>query len=230
MKITRYLIASSAVALSLLVASPALADSQVSLNGSVGSNSYLGLHHDSVARLHDNRDGNAHSKVTIAGTVSAINGSTLTLAGRNGTTYAITVASALISNHNETIALSEIQVGDMLVVKGTISGSTITASKIRDTSFARRAFLSAIGAADAGVVTSINGSLFTLGSFGTSGTTTIATNASTTYKVNGVATTSSALAVGSRLIVFGTPDSTGITASLVSILNAGFGFMVHFFR
>ena len=98
---------------------------------------------------------------------------------------------------------------------------------IHDKSAASAAFLSAIGAAGAGVVTSVDGSTFTIKSLGTHSTTTVTTNASTTYKVNGVATTSSALKVGSRAFIFGSTDSTGISASLVSILNIGVGFFKH---
>lgn len=94
----------------------------------------------------------------------------------------------------------------------------------------KQAFLAAIGAANAGIVTSVNGSTFLLNSFGKNDTTTVTTDASTVYKVNGVATTSAALSAKSRVIVFGTTSSTGINASIVSILNIGRGFFKHFFR
>ncbi len=112
--------------------------------------------------------------------------------------------------------------------RGVHSNTHLTASTSHK--ITKEAFLSAIGAAGAGVVTSVQGSAFTLAPFGTHATTTVETNASTTYKVNGVATTSSAVAVGSRAIVFGTTDSDGITASFVSILNIGFGWLKHFFH
>lgn len=154
--------ASSAVALSLLVATPALAHSGVSVNASVNGDNNPGLHLGSVIR-HDKE-----------------------------------------KNHDD---------------------------NKDDRKADRQAFLSAIGAAGAGVVTSVDGSTFTLKSRGVSGMTTVSTNASTVYKVNGVATTSSALSVGSRAIVYGTTDSSGgITATLVSILNVGFSFFAHIFH
>ncbi len=243
MKITRYLIASSAVALSLLAASPALAHTKVAANGSVEGNS--GLHLGSLLRISDNDEDKDRSKkhedrddkqkntadITIAGTVTAKSGSTLTVKADNGTIYTVDAANAKISDRSDASVIGNVVVGDKVVVKGTLAGSVITAVKIRDVSFAKRAFLSAIGAADAGIVTAVNGSLFTLKSLGTRATTTVTTNASTTYKVNGATATSSALTVGSRAIIFGTTDANGsITASLVSILEIGLGFVKHFFH
>ena len=240
--------ASSAVALSLLMATPALAHTGVSLGASVDAKSNAGFSLGSALRVShgDDDDKNDHDKskndnngkhedksanVTVSGTVSAVSGSTITLAGSNGTTYTVDVSHATISDRNDASVIANVAVGDMLVVKGTLAGSVITAKKIRDTSFVHRAFLSAIGAAGAGVVTKVDGSTFTLKSRGVSGTTTVTTNASTTYKVNGVATTSSALGVGSRAIVFGSTDASGsITATLVSILNAGANFFVRLFH
>ena len=236
--------ASSAVALSLLMATPALAHTGVSLGASVDAKSNEGFSLGSALRAshdggkddenkdkHDKRGDNAKAGVTVSGTVSAVSGSTITLAGSNGTTYTVDVSHATISDRNDASVIANVAVGDMLVVKGTLAGSVITAKKIRDTSFVHRAFLSAIGAVGAGVVTRVDGSVFTLKSRGVSGTTTVTTNASTTYKVNGVATTSSALGVGSRAIVFGSTDASGsITATLVSILNAGANFFVRLFH
>lgn len=236
MKITRYLIGSSAVALSLLVASPVLAHSSIATNGSV--NTDTGLHLGLVKHVSNDHDSEKDEKseerkdgeVKIAGTVSAVTGSTITLLGKNGTTYTVNAANAKISDRNDVGVIGNVMVGDTLVVKGALSGSVITAEKIRDVSFVKRSALSAIGAAGAGVITSINGSVFTLSSFGKQGTTTVTTNASTTWKVNGAATSSTALSVGSRAIVFGTANGTGVNASLVSILNVGLGFFKHLFR
>ena len=92
----------------------------------------------------------------------------------------------------------------------------------------QRAFLNAIGAAGAGVVTSVSGSTFTINPIGAQTTTTVTTNASTTYLLNGQATTSNALSVGSNVFVSGTTTSdTSITASIVSIWNSGIGFLRH---
>ncbi len=248
MKTTRYLLASSVAMMTLLVASPALADSKVSANGLLQSEGHAGLNlglglrsesgrsndRDDSSRDRDNQSSshreNEDKKMTVSGTVSAVSGSTITLAGNNGITYTIDASNAEISDRNDASIIGNVAVGDTLIVKGKLNGTVITAKKIRDVTFVHRSFLSAIGAAGAGVVTSKSGSSFTLKSRGMSGTTTVTTNASTTYKVNGVATTSGALSVGSRAIVFGSTDSSGgITATIVSILNAGARFFVHLF-
>lgn len=92
-----------------------------------------------------------------------------------------------------------------------------------------RAFLAAVGMEAGGVVTSINGSTLTIKPFGTKATTTTVTaNGSTTYKVNGQAASSTDLTVGSHVLVDGTATSdTSVTASLISIFNAGIGFFKH---
>ena len=92
--------------------------------------------------------------------------------------------------------------------------------------------LARFNAIGAGIVSSVSASGFTFTPFGGSGTTTVTTNASTTFKVDGAATTSSAVTVGSRVIAVGTtststPDS--IAAKFVIILNNGFAFLKHFF-
>lgn len=163
--------ASGAVAFSLLImATPALAHSRVSVNSSIKGDNNPGLHLGSTLRISGDRDDDKERK----------------------------------NDDKE--------------------------DRKDDRKADRQAFLSAIGASGAGVVTSVSGSTFTLKSRGTNSTTTVATNTSTIYKVNGVATTSSALSAGSKVIVFGTTSPTGITASLVSILNVGRGFLKHLFH
>jgi hypothetical protein len=83
----------------------------------------------------------------------------------------------------------------------------------------------------AGIVTSVNGSVFTIDPAGAKSTTSVTTNANTTFRANGAATTSSALAVGARVLLFGTTTATStsgdaFTASFVKILVDGF----HHFR
>lgn len=65
------------------------------------------------------------------GTVTAVNGSTITITGDNGTSYTVNAASAHVSKIT-TISASDIAVGDKLDVMGDVSGSTITAKQIVD--------------------------------------------------------------------------------------------------
>ena len=85
--------------------------------------------------------------------------------------------------------------------------------------------------ATVGVVTAINGSGFTISPVGHKATTTVSTDIATTFRVNGQATSSSALQVGSHVALIGTStSSTSFAASMVSIFTEGFGFFKHFFR
>ncbi|MDR3643346.1 MAG: DUF5666 domain-containing protein [Candidatus Doudnabacteria bacterium] len=66
-----------------------------------------------------------------AGTVSAVSGNTITMAGKNGTTYTVNAGSATVKKVSDS-SVSNIAVGDTLMVNGTTSGSTITANNIVD--------------------------------------------------------------------------------------------------
>ncbi|MBU6447879.1 hypothetical protein KGQ24_03525 [Patescibacteria group bacterium] len=102
-------------------------------------------------------------KPAAAGKVTAINGNVITLSGRDfttksNTTYTVDAANATITKLNPPISngskptstpisVSQIAVGDMLIVQGTVSGTTIQATTIRDrqlpvnaTEFSHRGF------------------------------------------------------------------------------------------
>ena len=74
----------------------------------------------------------------VMGSVTAINGTTITLSGRvtpgnnATTTYSVDASSAKVFKARATSTVSSITTGDMLFVEGTISGSNITATTIRD--------------------------------------------------------------------------------------------------
>jgi riboflavin synthase alpha subunit len=63
------------------------------------------------------------------GTVSAINGTTLTITGDNGTTYTVDASSATVSKIVET-SVSDISVGDRIGAEGSLSGTTVAAKHI----------------------------------------------------------------------------------------------------
>jgi hypothetical protein len=86
----------------------------------------------------------------VAGKVSAVSGTTITLTDKKrsdkdstdstGTTYTVDAGGATVKKMAEgtdgkpsetTIAVSDIAVGDMIMVKGTVSGTTVTATEIR---------------------------------------------------------------------------------------------------
>jgi hypothetical protein len=68
------------------------------------------------------------------GTVSSISGNTITLTGKNGTTYTIDASNSKVEKVS-TVSVSNIAVGDSLMVQGTTSGTTVTAKNIVDGQF-----------------------------------------------------------------------------------------------
>lgn len=83
-----------------------------------------------------NRGMNGYGRGVI-GTVTAINGTTITLkskvrSNREATTYTIDASSAIITKNSKTSTELGIAVGDTVIVKGTISGIIFTAKTIKD--------------------------------------------------------------------------------------------------
>ncbi len=73
---------------------------------------------------------------TIIGTVTAINGSSLTLTTKDGKVYTVNDVSAQVTHgfgpNAQTLTVADIKNGDAIGVIGTISGTTVTASTIID--------------------------------------------------------------------------------------------------
>jgi hypothetical protein len=68
----------------------------------------------------------------VGGTVSTINGSTLTITNSSNVTYTVDTTNAKIVQGKNTISLSSMKIGDLVIVQGTVNGTTITASTIID--------------------------------------------------------------------------------------------------
>jgi hypothetical protein len=68
----------------------------------------------------------------VAGTVSAVNGTTITVTTASNVVYTVNAASAKVLDGQNTIALSNVIVGNKVVVQGTINGNSVTASTIVD--------------------------------------------------------------------------------------------------
>jgi hypothetical protein len=240
--ITSKFIASGVIAATLLTAAPAFADS---------GNGNNGLHRGVFAKIlkenrqdrredrKDDRNEKKHATSTTAtttksfvveGTLTAINGTTLTVQGPRGAVYTVNGSGAAFVGHeNVAIGLNAFKVNDKVAVTGTLSGSTIIATKVKDKSDMSGKVSQAF---KAGIVTGINGTTVTIGNFGSTGTTTFVTNSSTKYKVNGTAASSSALSLGSHVLVLGTTSagSTSVNASVVVILTEGLNWIRHFWR
>jgi hypothetical protein len=70
----------------------------------------------------------------VAGTISAISGSMLTLTTTSNVIYTVDATNAKILEGQHTIAISNIVVGDTVLVQGTVNGTSVTASTVIDQS------------------------------------------------------------------------------------------------
>jgi hypothetical protein len=86
----------------------------------------------------------------VAGTVSAVNGTMLSITTASNTSYTVDAANATVSKGGSSSQVSAIAVGDYLVVQGPVNGSSVTANSIIDQSSgaakpADHGFLGSIG-------------------------------------------------------------------------------------
>ncbi len=68
----------------------------------------------------------------IAGSVTTVSGTTLTVTTKSGTAYTVNAASTTVMKMGATAVLSNIASGDNVVVQGTVNGTSVTASSIID--------------------------------------------------------------------------------------------------
>lgn len=66
----------------------------------------------------------------VAGTVSAVSGSMVTITTSSNTTFSIDASNAKITKSGSASSVSAIAVGDYLVVQGSVNGSSVTAATI----------------------------------------------------------------------------------------------------
>lgn len=166
----------------------------------------------------------------VVGTVTAQSGTTITIIGSNGTTYTIDAAHATIwKDKKEVTDASEIDVGENVVVQGTLSGSNVAATRIYVVDIPETTANGGIR----GTVTAINDSHITL--LSTSGTTySVDTNNADFKDRKGASETWSDVAVGEMVVVHGTVSGSAIDADVVSEVRGGFfsrfgNFFKHFF-
>jgi hypothetical protein len=67
----------------------------------------------------------------VTGKVTSVNGTTLTVVGDNGTTYTVDASSGVFTKM-QTIAVTDISVGDTVGIQGTVSGTSVVATHIVD--------------------------------------------------------------------------------------------------
>jgi hypothetical protein len=68
----------------------------------------------------------------IAGSVSAVNGNTLTITNKSNVTYTVDVTNAKIVQGHTTVTVANVAVGDNVIIQGAVSGTSVTASSVID--------------------------------------------------------------------------------------------------
>ncbi len=173
--------------------------------------------------------GEAHRRIPgIFGTVSSVNGTTLTVAGklgpRNGSStsvYTVNAANATVIKNGATSTIASIAINDTIMVRGTVSGSNVVATEIRDGfpgSGPRGPQANPIIKGNGepvlgGTVSAINGSSLTITNKSNVTYSVDATNASIVKM--GTSTTISNVAVGDTLVIQGTVNGNSVTASSI---------------
>jgi hypothetical protein len=162
----------------------------------------------------------------VAGVVTNVSGTTLTLTGFNGASHTVSVTGQTrYQKAGASAALSDVTTGTAIVAEGTLDSSgTLTAVRVLIR-------VPRIG----GEVTAVNGSSYTVTArFGT--TYTVNATSSTTYvNRDGTATSASAVKVGTYIAAEGTlsADRKSLTAQRILVVPAstgrGFGFHRHGF-
>ncbi len=178
----------------------------------------------------------------IFGTVTAVQGTVITMQeiGRGGfgpaetstaaaaVTYTVDASGATVVKDGATSTLSAVIAGDHIMVRGTVNGTTVTASSIVDgvVPGARGGGPFRGGASSTsplfqgngepvvgGTVTAVNGVMFTIAN---SGNATYTIDASNATIVKGDVTSSvSAIAVNDRILVQGAVNGNSVTASAI---------------
>lgn len=186
----------------------------------------------------------------VFGKVTAVSGTTLTVTQNARPDEATSAAAATVYSVNasnakvykggvtSTVPVSSVAVGDTVMVQGTVSGTSVTATAIHDgvgnamgrpwtgamegrgASATERMTPPIQGNGEpvvAGVVTAMNGTSITITN--TSNVTYAIDAASTTIVKNGTSTTIANIATGDNLVVQGTVNGTAVTAA--SIIDQG---------
>lgn len=179
----------------------------------------------------------------VMGKVTAINGSTLTISGMSrgsrmqnsntatasSVTYSVDASAATVMKAGATSTVASIAVGDNVMVQGTVSGTNITATVIRDGMPAgmhpgqggsQGGMMNFKGNGQpviGGTVSAISGSTLTVTNTNNAAYSVDDTGA--TVIKQGATSTASNIATGDRVVVQGTVNGTSVTAS--SIIDSG---------
>ena len=82
-----------------------------------------------------NKQGNTftgNGQPLVGGTVTSISGSIVSITNRGNTTFTVDATNAKVTKQGTASALSNISVGDTLLVQGAVNGNSITANSVED--------------------------------------------------------------------------------------------------
>lgn len=218
----------------LVGAVPALADNTTSNNQPNNGVYNNGVRNNTEGMM--NRSNKGMMKFGVFGTVSAISGNTITVTSKQrsnptattatvSTIYTVDATNAKITKNNIAGTISSIVVGDTLVVQGTVTGTNVVATTIRDD-----VMRSGLGNIDnsgqklstiigngqpvvLGTVSLINGGVLTITNKSNITYTVDATNAKITEGPNTILVSN--IAVGDNLVVQGTVNGNAVVASTI---------------
>lgn len=165
----------------------------------------------------------------IVGKVTAINGTALTVSSMTPwnkdsktTVYTVNTANAEIEKEgmdNETI--SDIKVGDMIIVEGAVTGTTVAATEIHIGWFkakwekAKDSFVTSGDPVIGGTVTAVSGTTITTKNKSDVSYTIEAKDSKFMTKGSSEASTISDIEVGDNILVQGTINNASVTAKLI---------------
>ena len=160
-------------------------------------------------------------KPAVTGTISAINGNSLTVNGSNSTVYTVDASNARLvvtKPAGTSLANAGFVTGDTVNVFGTVSGTNVAATAVIDGTLPMGMGGPGMGMRGVhGTVSAINGNSITLNANGTTFTVD-ATNAKISQFSNDTTTTIqvSGIKVGDTLNVRGTISGTNIAATVIT--------------
>jgi hypothetical protein len=162
----------------------------------------------------------------VFGTISAIDGSTITVRDQSGSTTTVVTTSSTTVTKSVTASVSDIAVGDRVMVDGGGSSSSITATSVHDNGAATNTSGGPTGGPGgnagppggagngsfvSGTVTAVSGSSFTVTD--ASGNKVTVTTSSATTVTKDETTSVSSLAVGDTVMVQGATSNGTVTAT-----------------
>lgn len=164
----------------------------------------------------------------VGGTVTTVNGNTITVTGRDGKTYTINAGSAAVTK-DMTVTVSDIAVGDTIMADGTVDGTTVTATAIHDGNPPAGGAGMGMGGHGFrghgihGTVSAVSGTTLTVTATNPkdSTTSTYTVDASSAKVVKGDGTTKptdstiSSVTVGDTVMVDGDISGTSVTAKMI---------------